>query len=89
MVIQEEGEKKWSAEDKEAQLQAEEMSWENANPQKAQDGDIPIIDVSTWLETGDSAELRKLGDALRIPNEQVGFYQLVGHGLQKEDWTRF
>jgi isopenicillin N synthase-like dioxygenase len=33
------------------------------------------------MKTGDRCELERLGNELRTASEQVGFYQLVGHGV--------
>lgn len=43
---------------------------------------IPVLDVSRYL-AGDTAELPRLGGALRHAFENVGFYYLRGHGVPK------
>ena len=79
---------------KEAELLAEANSWDTTRPVPAEPGDIPIVDISAWRETGDRAALNDAAAALRAACEQVGFFQLVGHGLSDEaiadifEWVR-
>lgn len=68
---------------KEAELRQESSQWDTSNPKPALPGDIPTIDVSNWLETNAPEELQKLGKALKAACEEVGFHQLVGHGLPR------
>lgn len=72
---------KYDAEAKEAQLRAEAVSWQTSHPKEAKPGDVPILDVTTWFETKDPLELQRLGNTLRKANEEVGFYELVGHDI--------
>ena len=79
---------------KEAELLAEANSWDTENPVPAEPGDIPIVDISAWRETGDRTALDAAAATLRHACETVGFFQLVGHGLSEEaiadvfDWVR-
>jgi isopenicillin N synthase-like dioxygenase len=79
--------KTYSAEAKEAELRAEAALWETSHPQDARPGDVPILDVSNWITTknDDPAELQRLANALQKANEEVGFYQLVGHGVPSHE----
>lgn len=71
----------FDAQAKEAELQAEAAAWDTTAPQPAQPGDVPIVDVSDWFASGDPDALNAAGAALRVACEQVGFHQLVGHGI--------
>lgn len=66
---------------REAELLAEANAWDTTEPVPAEPGDIPIVDIGTWLETGDAAALEAAATELRQACEQVGFFQLVGHGI--------
>ena len=70
---------------KEAALRAESESWDTTVTVAAEPGDIPIIDVSTWFETGDTTARDAVAVELRSALETVGFFQLVGHGISTDD----
>lgn len=72
---------KYNAEAKEAQLRAEAAEWETSHLKPALPGDVPILDVSKWFANNDPIELKWLGETLRLANQEVGFYQLVGHDI--------
>ena len=75
----------YDAHAKEKELQNESLQWETSDPKPGTPKDIPIIDVAKYLEdTSEETELRRLGEQLRWACENVGFYQLVGHGLSIE-----
>lgn len=73
----------FDAEAKEQQLQAAASSWDTSVPVPAEPGDIPVIDVSEWLDNDDPHALTELATTLRAASEQVGFHQLVGHGVDQ------
>lgn len=72
---------RFDAEAKERALQAEAASWDTSAPVDAEPGDVPIVDVGPWFETGDDEALTEAAKTLRQASEQVGFHQLVGHGV--------
>jgi isopenicillin N synthase-like dioxygenase len=62
-------------------LAYESMAWDTSSPADALPGDIPVVDVSGYLTTGDRSALEVAAALLNDACENVGFYQLVGHGL--------
>lgn len=66
---------------KERELQQESAEWDTSSPEPAEADDIPTIDVSNYFADGDAASLSEAADLLRVASEEVGFYQLVGHGI--------
>lgn len=66
---------------KERALSEESISWDTSVVVEARADDIPTIDVSAWFATGDLDDLRTIADVLRSALEEVGFHQLVGHGV--------
>ena len=75
----------FDAEAKEAALRAESETWDTTAPQDAVDGDIPVIDVSAYFSTGSSADREFVAAQLRDACETVGFWQLIGHGIDGDD----
>jgi len=71
--------------DRERELVAESESWDTSRPQSAREGDIPVIDVGPHLANPTVASLDAVAGQLRTASEDVGFYQLVGHGLTDRD----
>ena len=69
---------------KEASLRAESESWDISTAVDAEPGDIPIIDVANYLETGDPAALAVAGTKLADACENVGFWLLTGHGINPD-----
>lgn len=69
---------------KEQQLADEATSWDVSQPADPRPGDIPIIDVGPYFASGSADDLADVAGALRHACERVGFYQLVGHGLDAE-----
>ena len=69
---------------KERELRAESSAWDVSNPVQANLEDIPVIDVSTWVESGDDADLAVIGEQVNEACEAVGFFQLVGHTVPRE-----
>lgn len=65
-------------------LVAESTSWDTSSVVEASAEDIPTVDVSAYFESGDVTDLAKPAETLRFALEQVGFHQLVGHGMDPE-----
>lgn len=74
----------FDADAKERELRAEAESWDTSAPVPGDEGDVPIVDVGPWFRTGDRAELERAAAALRRAAEDVGFHQLVGHGIDDD-----
>lgn len=70
---------KFDAHEKERQLAAEATAWDTSAPIEAEPGDIPVVDVSDYFETGSEKSLAAAAHTLRSASETVGFYYLVGH----------
>ncbi len=68
---------------KEIALVEESTSWDTSVVLDATDGDIPIIDVGPYFASGSPEDLDAAAEDLRFALEQVGFYQLVGHGVDQ------
>jgi isopenicillin N synthase-like dioxygenase len=66
---------------KERQLRSESDSWDTSAPVVPEPGDVPTVDVGPYFASGDAADLATAAAALREASEQVGFHQLVGHGV--------
>ena len=75
----------FDAEAKEAALRAESETWDTTATYDATDGDIPIIDVSAYFSTGSSPDRDAVAAKLREASETVGFWQLVGHGIERDE----
>lgn len=69
---------------KEQQLLDEANSWDTSKPADPRPGDIPIVDVGAYFETGSEADLASAAEKLQWACERVGFYQLVGHDVPAE-----
>ena len=70
---------------KEQALQQEAASWDTSLPVAAEPGDIPLVDVGPWFETGDREALIEAAAALRDASVRVGFHQLIGHGVSGDE----
>ena len=68
---------------KEAALRAESESWDTSVTEPARPGDIPIIDVSDFLATGSDESLAAVAGQLATACETVGFWQLIGHDIDR------
>jgi len=66
-------------EKKEAELQRESQSWDTSRIQKAEAGDIPIIDVSNYFQNPSDETLQPLAEQLREACTKIGFFSLIGH----------
>ena len=69
---------------KERALQHEASRWDTSSPVAADPGDIPTIDVSEFFQSGDPNALAIAAEQLRVASVEVGFYQLIGHGMAAE-----
>lgn len=68
------------AQEREAYLQADAQSWDTTAVMPAQPGDIPLIDISGV--TPDSEREREVVAQVGHACREVGFYSLVGHGIE-------
>lgn len=75
------GSPKFDSREKERQLKAESESWDTTVVHDAQDGDIPVIDLAEYFESGDKAALQSVASKLRDACEETGFFSIVGHGI--------
>jgi len=71
----------FDAEAKEAALRAESEAWDTSAAVDAEPGDIPVIDISAFRDSGDLVARAEVVSQLRHACETVGFWQLVGHGI--------
>lgn len=69
---------------KEAALAQESSAWDTSEVVEAAPDDIPTIDVAAYFASGDPGDLATAASAMRFALEEVGFYQLVGHGVPDE-----
>jgi len=66
---------------KEQQLAAESSSWDTSVVVDAVEGDIPIVDVASYFASGSRDDLDAAAATMQYALEEVGFYQLTGHGV--------
>lgn len=66
---------------KEAELQAQSASWDVTAPVPAKPGDVPVVDIGPWLQSGRRTDLEEAADTLVTALRRVGFHLLVGHGV--------
>jgi isopenicillin N synthase-like dioxygenase len=71
-------------EQKEYELRREADSWDTSAPIAAKFADIPVVDISDYLATKSDTSLRNVAQILGNACESVGFYQLVGHSIDKQ-----
>ena len=67
--------------EKERQLKAESESWDTTVVHDARDGDIPVIDLAEYFESGEKAALDAVAGQLRVACEETGFFSITGHGV--------
>ena len=67
--------------EKEDSLRVESQSWDTSHVVPARSGDIPVIDVSKYFESGSDEALAEAADQLGDASRRVGFYSLVGHAV--------
>ena len=72
----------FDAEAKEAALRTESEAWDTSRSVDAEPGDIAVIDVSSYLESRSRSALEEVAEQLAHACETVGFWQLVGHGIE-------
>ena len=77
-------EKTFDPYEKERRLRKDSDRWITGNAVDAQDGDIPILDLSEYLISGSESCLNSLASELRYACEKVGFFSIVGHQLPTE-----
>ena len=65
--------------ERERQLRAESTSWDTSIVVDSDSGDIPVIDLSEAF--GSPATRAAVAAELNEASENVGFFQLVGHGI--------
>ena len=70
---------------KEQQLRQESSDWDTSQPEDALDGDIPVIDLQEYFETGNDAALDKVAAQLRQACEETGFLSITGHGVTQAE----
>lgn len=70
---------------KERQLAAESMSWDTSIVVDASAGDVPVVDVGPYFDSGTPDDLADAATQLLYALEKVGFYQLLGHGVSQAD----
>ena len=70
---------------KEQQLRQESSDWDTSQPEDALEGDIPVIDLQEYFETGNDAALDKIAAQLRQACEETGFLSIVGHGVTQAE----
>ena len=71
-------------EEKEKQLRQESNSWDTTKIEDARPGDIPVLDLGEYFESGTQTALRKIADELEAACEEVGFFSIVGHQISSE-----
>jgi isopenicillin N synthase-like dioxygenase len=64
---------------KERALRAESSAWDVSHAVAAEPGDIPVIDMATWIATGDAVELARIAEQVNAACQTAGFFQLTGH----------
>ncbi len=67
----------FDAQAKEQALQQESAEWDTSSPVAAETGDIPIVDLA--------GDLGEAAHVLRTASEEVGFFQLIGHGIPTDE----
>ncbi len=74
----------FDAEAKEIALAQESSAWDTSVVVDATPDDIPTIDVAPYFASGDPSDLASAAADMAFALEEVGFYQLVGHGVAQE-----
>ncbi len=71
----------FDAKAKEIALAHESAAWDTSVVVDAAPDDIPTIDVAPYFASGDASDLAAAASDMRYALEEVGFGQLVGHGV--------
>eukprot|EP01134_Creolimax_fragrantissima_P005611 CFRG5611T1 len=79
--------KRFDPEEKERSLHAQALSWNTSSPRPALPGDIPFVDVGPYFASNSLEDLHAAANALRTACEDVGFYQLINHGISCDQFT--
>ncbi len=66
-----------------AELAREAASWDATSVVPATLQDIPVVDVRAYFTHGDPDDLETLAAQIRSISEKIGFYYLVGHGIDQ------
>jgi isopenicillin N synthase-like dioxygenase len=75
----------FDADARERELRDEAESWDTGAPVPAEPGDIPVIDVRSFLAAPEGpGRATTTAAAVRSACEEVGFFQLIGHGVDKQ-----
>ncbi len=69
---------------REAELRRESEQWDTSGARPANEGEIPLVDVAAWFESGSVRDLEEIATQLAWASENVGFHQLVGHGFDTD-----
>lgn len=64
---------------KERVARAESSAWDVSGAVAAEPGDIPIIDMASWIATGDADKLARIAEQVDAACQTAGFFQLTGH----------
>lgn len=75
---------KFDSHEKERQLKAESESWDTTTVQDAIEGDIPLIDLAEYFESGERSALETVASQLKVACEETGFFSITGHGIAAE-----
>lgn len=73
----------FDAQAKEQQLRRDADSWDVSNPLSAVPADLPIVDIAGW-KPGIGQRPTELVQQVRTACEDIGFFQLTGHGLDQD-----
>ena len=67
--------------EKEQRLRDESNRWVTDDAIDAQAGDIPVLNLSEYLQTGSKKSLNALSEQLRTACQEVGFFSIIGHQI--------
>jgi isopenicillin N synthase-like dioxygenase len=70
---------------KERELRSDSSSWDTSNPEEAQPGDIPVIDLGEYFQSGSLQSLKEAANQVRTACEQTGFFSIVNHGISSAE----
>ena len=64
---------------KERELKQDSDTWDTRRPQDAEPGDIPVINLQAYFDTGSREALDQVAAEVRVACEEVGFFTITGH----------